>query len=43
MANAKITVVGAGYVGSTCAQLCALKNLGSEIVRGDHRGHEMQS
>jgi malate dehydrogenase len=28
----KITVVGAGYVGATCAQLCALKNLGSEIV-----------
>lgn len=28
----KITVVGAGYVGSTCAHLCALKNLASEIV-----------
>jgi malate dehydrogenase len=28
----KITVVGAGYVGMTCAQLCAQKNLASEIV-----------
>lgn len=28
----KITVVGAGYVGSTCAQLSALKNLAKEIV-----------
>ena len=28
----KITVVGAGYVGSTCAHLAALKNLASEIV-----------
>lgn len=28
----KITVVGAGYVGSTCAHLCAMKNLASEIV-----------
>ena len=28
----KITVVGAGYVGSTCAQLCALKDLAGEIV-----------
>jgi len=28
----KITVVGAGYVGSTCAHLCALKDLASEIV-----------
>ena len=28
----KITVVGAGYVGATCAHLCALKNLASEIV-----------
>jgi len=28
----KITVVGAGYVGSTCAQLCAQKSLGNEIV-----------
>jgi len=28
----KLTVVGAGYVGSTCAQLAAQKNLASEIV-----------
>lgn len=28
----KITVVGAGYVGATTAQLCAMKNLASEIV-----------
>ncbi len=28
----KITVVGAGYVGMTCAQLCAMKDLASEIV-----------
>jgi malate dehydrogenase len=28
----KITVVGAGYVGMTCAQLCAQKNLAGEIV-----------
>ena len=28
----KITVVGAGYVGSTCAHLAAQKNLASEIV-----------
>ena len=28
----KITVVGAGYVGSTCAHLAALKNLASVIV-----------
>jgi malate dehydrogenase len=28
----KITVVGAGYVGMTCAQLCAQKGLASEIV-----------
>jgi len=28
----KITVVGAGYVGATCAHLCAQKNLASEIV-----------
>ena len=28
----KITVVGAGYVGSTCAQLCAMKDLAAEIV-----------
>ncbi|MFT4540090.1 MAG: malate dehydrogenase [Planctomycetota bacterium] len=28
----KLTVVGAGYVGSTCAHLAALKNLASEIV-----------
>ena len=27
----KITVVGAGYVGMTCAQLCAQKNLAREI------------
>ena len=32
IAPRKITVVGAGYVGSTCAHLCALKNLASEIV-----------
>ena len=28
----KITVVGAGYVGSTCAHLAALKDLAAEIV-----------
>lgn len=28
----KVTVVGAGYVGSTCAHLLALKNLAAEIV-----------
>jgi malate dehydrogenase len=28
----KITVVGAGYVGSTCAHLCALKDLAADIV-----------
>ena len=28
----KVTVVGAGYVGSTCAHLLALKELASEIV-----------
>jgi malate dehydrogenase len=28
----KITVVGAGYVGSTCAHLCAQKDLAAEIV-----------
>jgi malate dehydrogenase len=28
----KITVVGAGYVGSTCAQLAAMKDLAGEIV-----------
>jgi malate dehydrogenase len=32
IAGRKITVVGAGYVGSTCAHLCALKDLASEIV-----------
>lgn len=32
IAQRKITVVGAGYVGSTCAHLCALKELASEIV-----------
>ena len=32
IAPRKITVVGAGYVGSTCAHLAALKNLASEIV-----------
>jgi malate dehydrogenase len=32
IAQRKITVVGAGYVGMTCAQLCAQKNLASEIV-----------
>ena len=31
----KITVVGAGYVGSTCAHLCALKDLAAEIVLVD--------
>ncbi|MCE9593468.1 MAG: malate dehydrogenase [Planctomycetes bacterium] len=30
--NRKITVVGAGYVGMTAAQLCAQKELASEIV-----------
>ncbi|MEZ6004427.1 MAG: malate dehydrogenase [Planctomycetota bacterium] len=28
----KITVIGAGYVGSTCAQLAAYKNLAKEVV-----------
>ena len=28
----KVTVVGAGFVGSTCAQLAAFKNLASEVV-----------
>jgi malate dehydrogenase len=28
----KITVVGAGYVGSTCAQLAAMKELAAEVV-----------
>jgi len=28
----KLTVVGAGYVGATCAHLAALKNLAAEIV-----------
>lgn len=28
----KITVVGAGYVGMTAAQLCAMKDLASEVV-----------
>jgi malate dehydrogenase len=32
LSQKKITVVGAGYVGMTCAQLCAYKNLASEIV-----------
>jgi len=32
IAQRKITVVGAGYVGMTCAQLCAQKNLASEVV-----------
>ncbi len=31
----KITVIGAGYVGSTCAQLCAQKNLATEVVLVD--------
>lgn len=31
----KLTVVGAGYVGSTCAHLAALKDLASEIVLTD--------
>jgi malate dehydrogenase len=32
IAQRKVTVVGAGYVGSTCAHLLALKELASEIV-----------
>jgi malate dehydrogenase len=32
IARRKLTVVGAGYVGSTCAHLAAQKNLASEIV-----------
>ncbi len=28
----KLTVVGAGYVGSTCAQLAAMKELAAEVV-----------
>ncbi len=31
VAQRKITVVGAGYVGMTCAQLCAQKNLAAEV------------
>ena len=31
IASRKITVVGAGYVGSTCAQLAASKDLASEV------------
>jgi len=31
----KLTVVGAGYVGSTCAQLAALKSIAKEIVLVD--------
>ncbi len=32
LSTRKITVVGAGYVGSTCAHLAALRNLASEVV-----------
>src|SRR5580765_3213243 len=32
IAQRKVTVVGAGYVGSTCAHLLALKELAAEIV-----------
>jgi malate dehydrogenase len=32
IAQRKITVVGAGYVGMTAAQLCAQKNLAGEVV-----------
>jgi malate dehydrogenase len=32
LSTRKITVVGAGYVGATCAHLAALKNLASQIV-----------
>jgi len=32
IAQRKITVVGAGYVGMTCAQLAAQKNLANEVV-----------
>ena len=28
----KITVVGAGFVGATCAQLCAMRELAAEVV-----------
>lgn len=38
----KITVVGAGYVGMTCAQLAAQKNLASEICLIDVRGKRAQ-
>ena len=38
----KITVVGAGYVGSTCAHLAALKDLASEIVLIDILGERAQ-
>jgi malate dehydrogenase len=31
VAQRKITVVGAGYVGMTCAQLCAQKDLAAEV------------
>ncbi|MBL8860409.1 MAG: malate dehydrogenase, partial [Planctomycetes bacterium] len=32
IAQRKVTVVGAGYVGSTCAHLLSMKNLASDIV-----------
>ena len=32
IAQRKITVVGAGFVGMTCAQRCAQENLAAEIV-----------
>ena len=32
IAQRKLTVVGAGYVGMTCAQLTAAKDLASEVV-----------
>ena len=38
----KLTVVGAGYVGSTCAQLAAMKNLAREVVLIDVLGGRAQ-
>jgi malate dehydrogenase len=35
MSAKKITVVGAGHVGATCAQLLALKELAREVVLVD--------
>jgi len=42
VAQRKITVVGAGYVGMTCAQLCAQKDLAAEICVIDIAGGRAQ-